>query len=219
MQRLIIVFTALWLALTTNAGITQKDFTGIGNIYVLQSEDWRTADPSKDKIGCLNNNGKLITAENNTSCGTFTKTAAFPRTLSTAEGNCTFNDETQERNTDSQYGRGDHAWNCNATYQTVIYDQLYTIDGFPHVFLCFGDVACYYDAKKVPARNEKLSVWQFHWGSGQMGITPGHVMLLLMWNKIGDLPKRQDVKETPEPRVRLTGGLQIPLLGQQRRLW
>lgn len=87
------------------------------------------------------------------------------------------------------------------------------------MFLCFGDAACYYDAKKAPAGSDKLSVWQFHWGSGQMGITPGHVMLLLMWNKIGDLPKRQDVKETSGPRVRLTGGLQIPLLGQQRRLW
>lgn len=141
MQRLIVIFTVLWLVLTTNASITQKDFTGIGNIYVLQSEDWRTADPSKDKIGCLNNNGKLITAENNTSCGTFTKSAAFPRTLSTAEGNCTFNDETQERNTDSQYGQGDHAWNCNATYQTVIYDQLYTIVSqdralVHHVLIC-----------------------------------------------------------------------------------
>lgn len=91
-------------------------------------------------------------------------------------------------------------------------------DGFPYVFLCFGDVACYYDGKKVPARNEKLSLWQFHWGSDQMGITPGHIQLLLVWNKIGDLPKRKDLEDIPSPRVRLTGGLQIPLLGQQRRL-
>jgi hypothetical protein len=86
------------------------------------------------------------------------------------------------------------------------------------VFLCFGDVACYYDAKKVPARNEKLPLWQFHWGSEQLGITPGHVQLLLVWKKIGDLPKRLEMSEIPSPRLRLSDAVQIPLLGQQRRL-
>ena len=86
--------------------------------------------------------------------------------------------------------------------------------GFPYVFLCFGDVACYYDSKHAPARNEKLSLWQYHWGSGQLGITPGHIQLLLVWNKIGDSPKR-DEADIPGPRLRLTDGLQIPLLGQQ----
>jgi len=86
------------------------------------------------------------------------------------------------------------------------------------VFLCFGDVACYYDGKKVPAANETLSVWEYHWGSEQMGITPGHIQLLLMWNSTGDLPKREEAKDTPGPRVRLTDGLQIPLLGNRRWL-
>lgn len=118
--------------LTANAGtaqtsITQKDFTGIGKIHVLQSEDWRSADPIKDNIGCLNDKGKLVTAQNNATCGTFTKSPAFPYTLSTTKGNCTFADLSQQRNTDSKYGQSDHAWNCNATYQTTIYDQLYTI--------------------------------------------------------------------------------------------
>ena len=84
------------------------------------------------------------------------------------------------------------------------------------MFLCFGDVACYYDGKKVPARNEKLSLWQFHWGAGQMGITPGHIQMMLMWNKIKGSPKREAV-DIPGPRLRLVNGLQIPLLGEQRR--
>lgn len=98
-------------------------------------------------------------------------------------------------------------------YKTILLTCLQ--DGFSYVFLCFGDVACYYDAKKVPARNEKLSLWQFHWGSGQLGITPGHVQLLLMWNKIGDNPKRKTLEDIPGPRLRLSEEVQIPLMGQK----
>lgn len=234
MNALISALAFFMLAFNANAGITQKDFTGIGNIHVLNSSDWRTASPTADKIGCLNERGKLISAKNQAACGIFSRSDVFPYTLSTRKGNCTFDDASQERNTDSKYGASDHAWNCNATYEATIYDQLYTIvssrlpllkclltrsqDGFPHVFLCFGDVACYYDAKKAPVRKEKLSLWEYHWGSQQMGITPGHIQLLLVWNKIGELPKRKDVDSIPGPRLRLTDGLQIPLLGQQKRL-
>jgi hypothetical protein len=225
------VLSFLLFAFSANASITQKDFTGIGNIFVLNSTDWRTASPTADKVGCLSENGKFIASKDKAACGTFTRLNTFPYTLSSKKGNCTFNDESQERNTDSMYGKSDHAWNCNATYVSSIYDQLYTIvsqpvshcgtiltcsqDGFPHVFLCFGDVACYYDAKKTPARNEKLSLWQFHWGSGQLGITPGHIQLLLLWNKIGDNPKRSTVEDIPGPRLRLSEEVQIPLLGQK----
>ncbi|KAF3034808.1 hypothetical protein E8E12_005525 [Didymella heteroderae] len=202
-------------AINASASITQKDFTGIGNIYVLNSSDWRTASPTADRVGCLSENGKFIAANDRAACGTFTRLDTFPYTLSTKKGNCTFNDESQERNTDSMYGKSDHAWNCNATYESNIYDQLYTIDGFSHVFLCFGDVACYYDAKKAPARNEKLSLWQFHWGSGQLGITPGHIQLLLLWNKIDENPKRELVQDIPGPRLRLSEEVQIPLMGQK----
>lgn len=34
-------------------------------------------------------------------------------------------------------------------------------DGFPYVFLCFGEVACYYDAKRVSNAGEKFSLWQY----------------------------------------------------------
>ena len=127
MQGLINILTVFLLTALASAGITQKDFTGIGNIYVLNSSDWRTASPTTDKIGCLSESGKLISGNNKAACGTFTRSDVFPYTLSTSKGNCTFNDESQERNTDSKFGQTDHAWNCNATYQSVIYDQLYTI--------------------------------------------------------------------------------------------
>lgn len=115
------------LALCAHASIMQKDYTGSGNIFVLNSSDWRTASPTNDRVGCLNEHGKLIPARPKSACGTFTRSDAFPYTLSTKKGNCTFNDESQERNTDSKYGAGDFAWNCNATYVSSIYDQLYTI--------------------------------------------------------------------------------------------
>jgi hypothetical protein len=231
MRVTISLLSFLLCAISASASITQKDFTGIGNIFVLNSSDWRTASPTADKVGCLSEDGKFIAANDRAACGTFTRRDTFPYTLSTRKGNCTFNDESQERNTDSMYGKSDHAWNCNATYESNIYDQLYTIvsssfcgsitlltpqqDGFPHVFLCFGDVACYYDAKKAPARNEKLSLWQFHWGSGQLGITPGHIQLLLMWNNLDDNPKRKTTEDIPGPRLRLSEDVQIPLMGQK----
>jgi hypothetical protein len=88
-------------------------------------------------------------------------------------------------------------------------------DGFQYTFLCSGDVDCFYDAKRIPKNGEKTSLWPFRWGSHQQGITPGHVMLQLLWNRLGDLPKRADAGEIPGPRVSLEGGLQIPLQGQQ----
>lgn len=129
------IFVHFVLALRTTASITQKDFTGIGNIYVLNSSDWRNASPTNDKVGCLNEDGKLVSANNKEACGTFTRGGAFPYTLSTKKGNCTFNDESQERNTDSKYGALDHAWNCNATYVSDIYDQLYTIVSSNRLYL------------------------------------------------------------------------------------
>ena len=57
-------------------------------------------------------------------------------------------------------------------------------NGMTYPFLCNGDVNCYYDAKRVPGEGEELSLWPFRWGSQQIGITPGHVQLLLVWEQI-----------------------------------
>ncbi|KAH7348215.1 hypothetical protein BKA66DRAFT_447413 [Pyrenochaeta sp. MPI-SDFR-AT-0127] len=212
MLKLLTSLTVLSFVLIAQAGIVQRDFTGLGHIYVLASSDWRTASP-KSKVGCLNDHGKFVNDATKENCGIFARLDDYPYTLSSKEGNCTFEDATQERNVDSHYGKMDYAWNCKNGYKTEIYDSLYTIDGFPYVFLCFGDIACYYDAKSVPSTDETLSLWQFHWGSEQRGITPGHIQLQLMWEKVGELPKRKGTKEIPGPRVRIQDGVQVPLEG------
>jgi hypothetical protein len=74
-------------------------------------------------------------------------------------------------------------------------------------------VACYYDAKKNPEHDEILPLWQYRWGSQQMGITPGHVQLQLLWEKAEDLPKREGTVHIPGPRIVLHEGMQVPLQG------
>jgi hypothetical protein len=85
------------------------------------------------------------------------------------------------------------------------------------VFLCFGDIACYYDAKKAPEHNEVLPLWQYRWGSQQQGITPGHIQLQLLWEKVSDLPKREGEAKIPSPRVEIQQGLQMPLQGARAK--
>lgn len=216
MFKLLAPLTLLALALGAQAGITQKDFTGIGRIAVIASSDWATANP-KSKVGCLSTRGRLVTEDSREGCGVFSRLDDYPYTLSTKAGNCSFSDESQEKNTDSYYGKSDLAWSCVKGYKTEIYDELYTIDGFPYVFLCFGDIACYYDAKHIPKANESLPLWQYRWGSQQMGITPGHVQLQLIWEKIADKPKREGQSHIPSPRLEIQEGLQIPLQGGQAR--
>ena len=118
---------AFALTSTACAQDVQKEFTGIGNIFVLNSSDWRVADPVADKVGCLDNKGSFISPKSDADCAVFSRLAAYPYTLSTQDGNCTFQDETQERNTDSIYGKQDHSWNCLTPFQSQIYDELYTV--------------------------------------------------------------------------------------------
>jgi hypothetical protein len=220
-----------------SAGIQQSDFSGIGHIYVLKSDNWQTATP-KSTVGCLDTNGRFVSEKSpDEKCGVFQRLDDFPYTLSTSKGNCTFEDDKQEKNTDSYYGKTDSAWSCGERVADI-YDQLYTVvrlfsrlpplrylllitknkqTGFPYVFLCFGDVACYYDAKHTPSTHDTLPLWQFRWGSQQMGITPGHVQLQLMWKKIGELPGRAPASEMPGPRVRVNDEVQIPLMGKKTK--
>ncbi|KAH7411769.1 hypothetical protein DE146DRAFT_254334 [Phaeosphaeria sp. MPI-PUGE-AT-0046c] len=210
MARLFSTLLILASALVAHAGIQATDFSGVGKIYVLKSDSWSTASP-KEKVGCLDDHGKFVHA--GPACGTFSRRPTYPYTLSTAVGNCTFDDESQERNTDSTYGTLDYAWSCKDDHNSQLWDEFYTIDGFPYIFLCFGDFACYYDAKKAPSPKDVLPLWQYRWGSQQMGITPGHVQLQLMWEKMGDLPKREGESKIPSPRIRIEDGMQIPLGG------
>jgi hypothetical protein len=230
-----LILLATSFALPTYAGIQQTDFSGIGHIYVLASDNWGTATPASS-VGCLDAHGKFVhDSGSGKECGIFERLDDYPWTLSTHNGNCTFQDDSQEENVDSHYGQGDYAWTC--TERNVdIYDELYTIvriipnvatpkklligtqTGFPYVFLCFGDVACFYDAKRTPTVNESLPLWQFRWGSQQTGITPGHVQLQLMWKKLGDLPKREKASEIPGPRIQISEDMQMLLLGQKSRV-
>jgi hypothetical protein len=114
------------LTLPTYAGITQEDFSGIGRIYVLASEDWSTATPN-NTVGCLDDSGRFIADHGSKKCGTFSRLDDYPYTLSSKKGNCTFEDSTQEENTDSLYGWHDYAWHCKADHVADIYDELYTI--------------------------------------------------------------------------------------------
>jgi hypothetical protein len=125
MPRLFSILLILASALVAHAGVQQIDFTGIGHIYVLQSNSWQTATP-KQKVGCLDDFGKFVN-DKTKACGTFSRLNEYPYTLSSKHGNCTFEDKTQPRNTDSIYGGADYAWNCQHNYKTEIYDELYTI--------------------------------------------------------------------------------------------
>jgi hypothetical protein len=114
------------LALPTYAGIQEKDFSGIGHIYVLASDGWSTATP-ESTVGCLDARGRFVhNSGRSKECGIYERREDYPWTLSTQNGNCTFQDESQEENVDSHYGHGDYAWTC--TERNVdIYDELYTI--------------------------------------------------------------------------------------------
>jgi hypothetical protein len=129
MPRLFSTFLVLASALLAHAGIQQIDFTGVGHIYVLQSDDWRNATP-KQKVGCLNDHGKFVSG-NDIACGTFSRLNDYPYTLSSKHGNCTFEDDSQPRNSDSIYGGMDFAWNCQREHKAEIYDELYTIVSLP----------------------------------------------------------------------------------------
>jgi hypothetical protein len=125
MSQLFSTFLILASALLAHAGIQRSEFTGIGHIHVLESDDWSTATLNQ-KVGCLDDHGKFV-SNGSGKCGTFSRLAEYPNTLSTKQGNCTFQDATQERNTDSHYGGSDYAWHCQDDLKQDIYDQLYTL--------------------------------------------------------------------------------------------
>lgn len=124
MPRLFSTLLILASALAAHAGIQASDFSGVGKIYVLKSDNWNTASP-KEKVGCLDDHGKFVHA--GPACGTFSRRPTYPYDLSTAQGNCTFDDETQARNTDSVYGTLDYAWSCKDDHPAQIWDGFYSV--------------------------------------------------------------------------------------------
>jgi hypothetical protein len=114
-------------AVVARASITQDDFKGKGHIFVLQTEDWQTVNPSQSTVGCLNDHGKFINSADASKCGTFIKEAEYPYQIYTSVGNCTFYDNKQVTNTDSAYGGFSWAYTCEPGYVGTISDDLYTI--------------------------------------------------------------------------------------------
>ncbi|KAF2744324.1 hypothetical protein M011DRAFT_408727 [Sporormia fimetaria CBS 119925] len=206
------LFLALSSPIVAQATVTQASLSGLGQIWVLESDDWRTGNPSQ-RVGCLTNKGRFVNTENEKECGVFEKLTDYPYTIESTEGNCTFNDEKSERNRDSYYGKMDHAWTCHLGVVADVYDGLYTVDGFNYPFLCVGDLTCYFDAPHIPKPGKSAPLWQFRWGSLQRGITPGHVMVQLMWHRVGE-PKR-DAAVAPGPRIEVSGVVQAALKGQE----
>jgi hypothetical protein len=122
------MFTPLLLlcsAFVVHAAVTD-DFKGSGHIFALKSSDLDTATPSQ-QVGCLDVNGRFINPNTNADCGVYTRLDVNPYTLSTKAGACSFKDARTELNTDSIYGKTDHAWSCAAGNVAGVYDQLYTV--------------------------------------------------------------------------------------------
>ncbi|KAH8890302.1 hypothetical protein GQ53DRAFT_183924 [Thozetella sp. PMI_491] len=176
-----LTITALLVGLASIAAVSADtpDFSGTGQILVLNSTDFAKAS-SNDSVGCLNVDGYVSIDD----CANFTVVDVLPYTLSTSAGNCSFTDTTQATNDDSAYGSDSYAWHCRDNFTAEITDQFYTVSGFTLPFLCHGDVNCYYDIESAPTANSTSSLWEFVWGSQQMGITPGHLEVILLWQSI-----------------------------------
>ncbi|KAI2625667.1 hypothetical protein GGR54DRAFT_509576 [Hypoxylon sp. NC1633] len=169
-------YAVLCAALAAVAAVAQ-DFSGSGQIYVINSTDIDAATPDQ-AVGCLDATGSLSASN----CATFTKLEAYPGTLYSSVGNCSFTDATQPANTDNAYGSRSYAWHCRSNYAATISDSLYTIVGLKYPFLCHGDINCFYDFKNMPSRNLTTSVWDYIWGSRQPAIPAGHTKVLWYWN-------------------------------------
>lgn len=107
------------------AGISAIDFQGTARLRVLKSNNWQTASP-KQTIGCISDKGTFV-ANDDKACGVFTRLNSFPYTISSRLGNCTFEDSTQQRNTDSAFGQSDFAYTCSEGHVADIYDQFFTM--------------------------------------------------------------------------------------------
>ncbi|KAI6084619.1 hypothetical protein F4821DRAFT_167027 [Hypoxylon rubiginosum] len=170
------IYTTLCAVFAT--AVVAQDFSGSGQIYVINNTDWKTATPDQS-IGCLDARGSF--SEDN--CATFTKLGVYPNTLSTSVGNCSFTDSTQPANTDNAYGSHSYAWHCRPSFSATVTDSFYTIKGLPYPFLCHGDSNCFFDVKNLPTRNVTMPAWEYIWGSKQTSIPAGHTQVMFYWQK------------------------------------
>ncbi|KAL1870785.1 hypothetical protein VTK73DRAFT_2509 [Phialemonium thermophilum] len=193
-----VFFTLLYLTASFGRAQITELFQGRGRIAVLNSSSLTAVSPATNRIGCLDADGALVSSTKDTidGCATYTRLDEFPYTLSTARGNCSFGDANMQVNTDSAYGARSHAWHCWEGRVGDAGDRLYTIDGFSYPLLCNLDLDCFYDVKAVPGPGEKAPVWQFFWGSQQMGITPGHLQVVWLWEPLDGAHNAEDGSES-----------------------
>ncbi|KAK0724973.1 hypothetical protein B0H67DRAFT_450297, partial [Lasiosphaeris hirsuta] len=158
--------------------VTQQ-FVGQGRILVLGGSTFFNATPA-DRIGCLNKSG-IVTVDD---CAVFTRQDKMPHPLTTSAGSCSFRDSRMPANSESAYGKKSYAFSCREDNPppSDSDEGYYTVDGFNYPFLCNGNLFCYYDIKKFPAReNDAAPIWQYFWGSSEQDIIPGHMQVLWLW--------------------------------------
>ncbi|KAK4187675.1 hypothetical protein QBC35DRAFT_229987 [Podospora australis] len=172
----------LLLAPLTMAADVQKVFVGRGEIHVLNYTSFDATGPA-DKIGCLNEFG-LLTFDD---CAVFTRKEKNPAFLASPLGGaCSFRNQNMPTNKDSYYGKDSHAWSCRESPADNLEEVYYTVRGFNYPFICNGNLGCTYDIPNAPTPERRVQpVWQFFWGSHQMGITPGHLEVVWLWVPVG----------------------------------
>ena len=111
------ILTLLTTAVTTSAAPT-NDL--LGHIQVLNTTSFATANPA-DAIGCLDTRGRLVRDD----CAVFSQLANAPHTFSTSAGVCTFRNTSRPANTDSMYGKGNHAWWCGDKLNDPVVESYY----------------------------------------------------------------------------------------------
>ncbi|KAK5662634.1 hypothetical protein OQA88_8548 [Cercophora sp. LCS_1] len=172
-------------------------FKGHGYIHILNTDDISAAS-MKDAIGCLNEHGMFTRSD----CAVFTRADAWPNTLSTSAGVCTFQNHDMPENLASWYGKGSYAFSCEGgeALRAELKDPYYTVQGFSQPFVCNGNFGCHFEVPGLPDDDgTALPVWEFFWGSHQMGVTPGHVKTMWLWEPVNaiqavDGPKRRVAK-------------------------
>lgn len=106
----------------TASAQANKLFTGQGYIRVLNSSTVDAAVPSA-AVGCLDAAGAATASD----CAVFTRVDEYPRVVRSPLGNCSFSDEDMPVNSDSVYGRRNHAWSCRAGSPARDVDQFASI--------------------------------------------------------------------------------------------
>ncbi|KAK4443041.1 hypothetical protein QBC34DRAFT_478759 [Podospora aff. communis PSN243] len=154
-----------------------------GHIYALLYPNINLPSSSSlNSIGCLNALGQLTLSD----CAVFSHTPSGYGTLSTAAGNCTFNDKKAPENADSLF-KG-YAWTCGEHLEVEEKENYYLgpVENWTDEFklLGNGNLRFFYDVPALPATEEdKIPVWRYLWGSAQVGVPEEHHRIGLLWVK------------------------------------